>query len=334
MTEIAGIVHNNCLLSFKRDLGLQRALKLVYITTATWLFLLTPITIYLNALSVYTFYKKNKLKNAYNILLCSQAVVNIISALFNMPLYSTGNILRIFLFNKCGIYFVVSTTTMVCASLTFVIAFLITLDRYLIIFYPFRYQERSIDLNFLSKILLATVTATVAISLISIIMPGLLLGKVLTIISITLFVPFSIYTHVRAYLVARRACREIRNQEINVRNQETEGTNRKTVVRKVTKGARKTAIILTATMICYLPQIIILIIRSVLPKSTFINGAWVFSLTLSISYSFFSPFVYSSQIGWFRKSMVQLITCRTPSQTEEIDKFSHSSVQKTSSTDY
>ena len=296
------IVSENCLRA-ENTLNIKdKSLRHVYMPAAFILYGLTPLTMILNVLTVFTFYKYKKLHVASNILLCALACTDIFAAVFSMPLFATKAILMEYDVKICVVQLTCALVSTACSGLTFITAFLVTLDRYVAIFHPFAYSGRNNDRSLLLKVVVLLWIVVIVLTSVSIFFPEYILIRAVMMISSGLFIPFAVCTHTRALLLSRKIGIQVSNRETKIPNEIMQS-------RKATRAAKKTAVILGVTLVCYLPQIIVCVLRATLPKSNILTAVFVCTTTLAISNSFLNPLIYTWQLSWFRKGLLQLLKC-------------------------
>ena len=114
-----------------------------YFIMSAMMLTFAPVTVILNAITLYVFWKEKRIKTVADILLCFLATTDIIGGLVAMPSFGIGSILRgMNIGNPCSIFLIRTQIGMFSVDITLITSILIVLDRYYDIFYPYSYEIR------------------------------------------------------------------------------------------------------------------------------------------------------------------------------------------------
>ena len=270
--------------------------ELVLATVLISLFSVVAVT--LNLLTILIFYREKKLKCISDILLCALATTDLYARLLSMSFLMATSILLAQDQISCSVFVAATLIRMTGFTLTLSTTLLITTDRYAALFHPYSYHIRHDDTRFLAKILIAAWSVCIAISLFSL-TPKLKLVRLAIVFAIAFAIPFSLSVHLRALLLARRMNRQI--QDLQVRDETRERVHREL------KTARSTAIVISSTLICYLPKPLMPAIKALDGSSPVLEAIMPWSTICLMLNSVLNPLIYAWQFQWFRNGLSKFV---------------------------
>ena len=258
-----------------------------------------PVTIILNAVTVYVFWKEKQIKTLAETLLCFLAITDILGGFLAMPFFAVENILRARnIDSPCSIFLTWKIVGFFSVNITLVTSILIVSDRYCSIFHPYGYEARKNQTSFAVLVVVSSWCVCLGICLLSTITSKYLLAIIFIFITDISFVVLSIIIHLRILTRVRQIQRDIA-----IKGEDFERYRSKIKSWHRIKGARITAVILSGIFICYAPQIITAILIRVLnySRSSLIAFHWTTGLLLFNS--IVNPLLYVWQMKWFRKAL-------------------------------
>ena len=264
--------------------------------------LLSVVTIILNVLTIWIFYKEKKLRYAKDVLLCALATTDLYAGFVSTPSLVAESILQVHNKATCKVYLTGYIIRLVGFSLTYSATLLISADRYLAIFHPFRYETRSDDTVFITKILVSTLLSTIITSILSLFTPQSELVTIMAVGVMIGFIPFSFWVHLKALFISRRIQRQI--DGLRVGNENMSQSNQ---VRKEVRAAKSTAIILCCICLCYLPQATAAILRNTYPNIPTFRAAMLITSAFVMLNSALNPLIYVWQMQWFRMALFKTV---------------------------
>jgi len=135
------------------------------------------------------------------------------------------------------------------------------------------------------------------------------------IVSETLLVILPIYFSVSVYKEVRRNKKQIAANQVSVEAKEK--------LLKKRKAFCTTVIVLLVILLCHIPSnicaIFLISFKERIPPNTMISVFCVFTL-LPVLNSLFNPLIYAVRIRYFRVPLIQLLSRKTISQAEELEK--------------
>ena len=252
----------------------------------------------LNIIFVVTIFRRRRLRTSSGILLLALAFTDFLSGLIAQPLYGSYLIFLSKGHFACMFTTVASGVAYLLSGPTFFTVFMVSLERYIAILFPFFY-ERAVTKRKILLILLAINMLWVLWSLVA------LLAKLLSFYISTLgFITLPafgllVFFYCHIYSEAVKARKRISSH----------GLSQRRALRESLRAAKTTAVILAAFIVCYSPIISYSLVNYFM-KGT--NGA-VFKTviplaqTLALSNSLVNAFVYFWKMTEARKEMRKLI---------------------------
>ena len=275
-----------------------------------------PLIILLNILVIVTVKTKPQLRTKSNIALACLATTDLVVGLIVQPLHIASSALLFqgktdtfcSLFNKS--YFV----SLKCIRASLCHLFLISFDRYVAIKRPFAYENKvtegciifSSGLAWAAAILLPIqhLRADMHISkVIAVYLPLLILLSAIT------------YFNVSIYKEVRRAEKQIAANQVSLDAKEKLLKNKKAFYTTIT--------VLLSLFLCYVPINIFCYTFNLFKESIPIKVKYtVLGLVslLPVLNSLFNPLIYVARIRYFRVAFIQLLSQKTTSQAEELER--------------
>ena len=258
-----------------------------------------PVTIILNAVTVYIFWKEKRVKTLADTLLCFLAVTDIVCGSVAMPFSAVENILRARnIESPCSIFLAWKIVIIFSVDITLVTSILIVFDRYCSIFHPYGYDARKNQTGFAVLVIVSSWCVCLGICSLSTVTSKYVVAVIFIFIAGISFVVLSIIIHFKILIRTRQIQRDIANK-----GKASERYKSKIKGWLRIKGARITAVIFSGIFICYAPQIITAILIIVLNYSRFSLIAFHWTTGLILFNSIVNPLVYVWQMKWFRKAL-------------------------------
>ena len=297
-------IYKNCLFA-TIHLQVKDDLRYHFIGLASILLIATPVTVIFNLLTILTFIYKIKFRVASRVLLCALAIIDLITGLTAIPMMGSMHLLRYLgKTNSCQFLlpgFIIMFTVLL---LTFVTLTLISTDKYLAIFYPFKYSARADKQTLMIQVLAMLWTLVTLFGVFTIFTPKLMLIIQALFVTFCLFLPLTIFVHIRIFYELRKRKKHIHTLHANLEGQPTQIRN------DCTRGVRVTTTVIVVMIACYLPVVAFGILRR---NKSFDHYSdrnkliqhWIHGLVLLNS--LMNPFIYCWQLQGFRKSLFSLL---------------------------
>ena len=139
--------------------------------------------------------------------------------------------------------------------------------------------------------------------------------KLILIVSETLLIILPIYFNVSVY-------KEVRLNKIKIAANQVSLEAKEKLLKK-SKAFYTTTIVLLVILLCYIPtnicSVILIAFKEKIPANIMITAMFAFSL-FPVLNSLFNPLIYSFRIRCFRVAFIQLLSRKTFSQAEELEK--------------
>ena len=305
MSKLKETLQDNCYHSFwKNQLD---NFDTSYFITSAMMFAFAPVTVTLNGITLYVFWKEKRVKTVADILLCFLTTTDIIGGLVAMPSFGIGSILRgMNIGNPCSIFLIRTQIGMFSVDITLITSILILLDRYYAIFYPYSYQIRKNRTGVAVVLLVSLWCICAAICSLSTITSKNFLAIAFTYTTVTSFVFLSIWIHMRILIQVRRSQKDI---AFKIGHLNRNKCKIKSWYRR--KGTRITAVILCGIFLCYAPKIITGNLMKHFSDARSYKIAFYWTVSLMLLNSFMNPLVYIWQMKWFRNALRKIISNRT-----------------------
>ena len=278
------------------------------VAVATFNFIASPFTFFFNFLTLYTVYRRRKLRSMSNLILCNLAATDMMTGILTQPFFGTLMLNSAF----CRKFCYVNTFTIFIgnwlSSVSVASLFLITLDRHLSIFHPFYYvkiKESHIKLIVVIGIIWL---ANLAMVLGSFATPDLALTSIVSsTVALGIFF-WSLYVNIRTAFVVKKIRKEIESQTAN-RQKENGDNSRSEMTSRVTRVAFT---ILGSMFVCYMPFVIFTVVET---RVELPFNAWIWISTLVFLNSLINPLVYCFQMKEIREEIkvvvYRVFCCRT-----------------------
>ena len=274
-----------------------------------------PLIVLLNILVMVAVKTKRELRTKSNIALVCLATTDLVVGLVVQPLQiaSESFILR----QKGNIFCTLfelsaSFITKICgASLHHLL--LISAERYLAIKHPFTHETLVTEVRVIIASCLAW-AAAILLPVENVFLTSSLSAKLLAAIPL-LFFPVMVYFNVAVYLEVRRNARQIAANQVSLEAKEKSLKNK--------KAFYTTVVVLLAIFLSYIPVNILIFIlagfKDTIPANV---GQVVLYLVvlLPVLNSLFNPLIYIVRIRYFRIAFIELLTRKTTTQAEELER--------------
>ena len=230
-------------------------------------------------------------------MLCSLAVSDLLVGFIVQPFFLASLLTRVFLIERiskitafwlCG----VSLCTMTAISI----------DRFLALQYPMRYQA-TITVN-----QRALNTLVIIIWLHNFVFSGFYVWNwplyfIMIATGVCLFISISTFCYIRIYRIVRRHQNQIQAQQQAAQQNTTDGDNSNIV--RMKRSALNTFIFYIAMILCYFPIIISLCVASITSKD--LPELWHLADTVVFLNSSVNPFLYCWRLKEIRKAVLKIL---------------------------
>ena len=280
-----------------------------FIGVALVLLTATPAAVIFNLLTILTFIYRIKFRVTSRILLCAVAVTDMITGLTAIPMMGTMHLLRYLgKTTFCPLFLPGYIFMFTALLLTFVTLTMMSVDKYLAIFYPFKYNARVDKQTLMIRVLVTLWTLVTLFGVFTIFTPKLKLITEALFATFCVFLPLTIFVHIRIFYKLRKRKRQIHTLCASLKQQPSAD---KTQIRKFgTQGVRVATTVIVVLIVCYLPATALGILRrnNLFDSESDVNKLiqyWTHALVLLNS--LMNPFIYCWQLKGFRKSLFSLL---------------------------
>ena len=292
-------------------------LRAVFIVRIVVNALTCPLIILLNILVIVAVKTKRQLRTKSNIALACLATTDLVVGLVVQPLHIASSVL---LFEGktdafCSLFNKSNVLTRKCIPASLYHLFLISLERYIAIKHPFTYENKATK----GRIIIASGLAWAAAVLLQI--EQLLNADSQLSIRVALYLPplllfpAIIYFNVSVYKEVGRNEKQIAANQVS--------SEAKEKILKNKKALYTTTIVLLAMFLCYFPATICANIvnyfQDTMPTYNAYAALCLVTL-LPVLNSLFNPLIYAVRIRYFRVAFIQLLSRKTISQAEELER--------------
>ncbi|XP_078342154.1 beta-1 adrenergic receptor-like [Oculina patagonica] len=277
-----------------------------------------PLITFLNILVMVAVKTKRQLRTESNVALaCLAATTDLVVGLVVQPLQVTS--VSLLLEGEVSIFCTLADVSVAFTSKCLVASFshllLMSAERYVAIKQPFTHENQVTEVRIIIASCLAWSVA--------IILPveNLLLSskKIVTILASSVvlffFFPAIIYFNVSVYKEVRRNEKQIAANQVSFEAKEK--------ILKNKKAFYTTTIVLFVIFLCYIPVrfcgVIIITFKDRIPANVGHIALSLFGL-LPVLNSLFNPLIYAVRIRYFRVAFIQLLSRKTISQAEELER--------------
>ena len=294
-------------------------LRAVFIVGIAINALTSPLIILLNILVMVAVKTKRQLRTKSNIALACLATSDLLVGLLVQPLHiihtsfllsGQGNIF-------CKLEKVLTIVTGKCLKASFTHLILMSAERYVAVRHPFTYENHVTELRIIIAFGLAWVIA--------ILLPNEDVLKtdtdfvsnfvVFIVVPVLLYFPAMIYFNCVIYKEVRRNEKQIAANQVSLEAKEKLLKNK--------KAFYTTTVVLLVFIVCFIPVNICFGVLASTANRNPANGVQtaIYLLPLiPVLNSLFNPLIYSVRIRCFRVAFIQLLTRKTVSQAEELEK--------------
>ena len=285
-------------------------LRAIFIVRIVVSALTCPLIIVLNILVIVAVKTKPQLRTKSNIALACLATTDLVVGLVLQPLQMASDIsiLRGDIMFCTTTYLLSKTVTLICILASFHHLVLISAERYVAIKHPFIHENHVTEFR-ISMASLLVWTAAIILSSESIPPSGILIVFETLLIILPICFNASVYKEVR------------RNKKQIAANQVSSEAKEKLLKKR--KAFYTTVIVLLVILLCYLPSNICAVILISFKESIPLNtgfGALSVCTFFPLLNSLFNPLIYAVRIRHFRVAFIQLLSGKTISQAEELEK--------------
>lgn len=240
-------------------------------------------------------------------MLCSLAVSDLLVGFIVQPFFLTSLLTRVFLIER------ISKITAFClcgVSLCTMTA--ISIDRFLALQYPMRYQAT------ITAHQRALNTLIVIIWLHNFVFSGFYVWNwplyfIMIATGVCLFILVSAFCYIRIYRIVRRHQIQIQVQQQAAQQNTTEGDNSNMV--RMKRSALNTFIFYIAMVLCYFPIIISLCVASITSKD--LPEVWHLADTVVFLNSSVNPLLYCWRLGEIRKEVLKIFRQMSRRQADQ-----------------
>ena len=270
-----------------------------YIAMAVIMICFAPITVLLNTVTIYVFWREKRMKTVADMLLCFLTITDIVDGFLAMPFFAAESILHaVSIRTSCSIFLARKLTVISSLQITLVTSILLVFDRYCSIFHPYRYNVRRNQTGSLTVVVIFLWFVCITTCLLSIITSNYSAASALIRGSGALFVFFSVWVHLKIYVRVRQIHKQIAHAKSHLERKESQHECWYRI-----KGARVTAIMFCGIFLCYVPQIIVGNLARSLNHSRSSKIAMHWTIALLLFNSILNPMVYIWQLKWFRNAL-------------------------------
>ena len=268
-----------------------------------------PLTTVFNILAMVAVKTTRQLRTKSNVALACLSTTDLIVGLVVQPLHITAA--SLLLRGEpmyCTITDISKATSVICLLASLHNLVLMSAERYIAIKHPFRHETQVTEV----RIIMASALAWAAAIILYIV--GLLQITIL-IASETLLIILPVYFNVYVYKEVRRNENQIAANQVSLEAKEK--------LLKKRKAFYTTVIVLLVILLCYIPANICAIIlhsfKERIPPNITVNALFLFDL-MPVLNSTLNPLIYAFRIRYFRVSFIQLLSRKTISEAEELEK--------------
>ena len=288
-------------------------LRAVFIVRIVVNALTCPLIILLNILVIVAVKTKRQLRTKSNIALACLATTDLAAGLVVQPLHIASSVLLFDAF--CSLFNKSNVLTRKCIPASLYHLFLISLERYIAIKHPFIYENKVTE----DRIIIASGLAWAAAVLLQIeqlLHPDSQLSiRVALYLPPLILIPAIIYFNVSVYKEVGRNEKQIAANQVS--------SEAKEKILKNKKALYTTTIVLLAMFLCYFPATICANIvnyfQDTMPTYNAYAALCLVTL-LPVLNSMFNPLIYAVRIRYFRVAFIQLLSRKTISQAEELER--------------
>ncbi len=271
---------------------------------------LIPFATICNILTVAAVMKNRSLQSVSNILLSSLAVSDALTGMITQTVLVPSLTLVLECKSMCWLFLLSFEVGYYLAIVSFLTVTVVTLDRYVAIIHPYRYQQYTATRTNIHRIIATTWLAPLIIVAISFATSRMWLQQVFLAILAPLTLGVSIFAQVRTVKTVKQIQKRENSLSLNrALHSPSKEPRRQTVNRKATKVA---TIILVTMIVCYLPQSVLTSIRMLNKSNRFgFQGLYDWTKMLVLVTSSLNPIIYCLLLKSIRQQVIKLaFPCR------------------------
>ena len=271
--------------------------------------LLTPVAVILNGLTLYTIYRCRRLHTVSNYILCSLALNDLLSGCITQPLFAALILNMTHCGARCHLYVISTMCGYFLSSISFLSLFLISMDRYLSIFYPYTYQKITANKSAAIRVIGATWIFCLVVVVASWFTPQLAIHTYMATVLIPVIFLWSFFVHTRTLCLVRRINREVVALRRITRNARGSITNDNDHGQMTSRATKVAAMILIAMFVTYIPHNIFAVMRNYVQLTEFEHDVFLWAVTLVLLNSTLNPLIYCWQLKELRNKILATICC-------------------------
>ena len=273
--------------------------NLLIVLNSTVNIILMIVSIIANSLVIAAVWKTPSLRYPSNLFLCNLALSDVIVGLIIEPFYLTVELLKMHGYPKgddCTLETAFSVISFLVCGVSFGNVTLVSMDRYMAIHYPLRYDT----IVTIPRVYVLIISCWVLNAFFSTIFPWneVVFGYLVTVVC-AIFLTMSTFIHIKIYLIVRRHRGVIQAQE-----QAVHSTNTEFNMTGFKKTALNTSIVLFFLLICYLPFTVACILLILTDESPIL---WRVASTTVYLNSALNPFLYCWRLSALRGPVITLL---------------------------
>ena len=273
-----------------------------------------PLIVFLNILVMVAVKTKRQLRNKSNIALACLATTDLLVGLIVQPLQTVNDILLLQSDTEifCSLVKIAFGITAICVWASLYHLLLMSAERYVAIKHPFVHENQITEVRFIMASGLAWAAAIILPTL-DVWLKNRQFLRISPSIMTFLYFPAMFYINVAVYKEVRRNEEQIAANQVSLEAKEK--------ILKNKKAFYTTTTVLLVIFLCYFPSAICLVItisfKDIIPVG---HIASFLAIPLPILNSFFNPLIYAVRIRSFRVAFIQLLSRKTITQAEELER--------------
>ena len=283
--------------------------RVVFITRIVLNALTCPLIIVLNILVMVAVKTKPQLRTNSNIALACLSTTDLVVGLVQpLLIASTSSLLRGDIMFCTTTFLLSNTATLICLLASVHHSVLLSAERYVAIKHPFAYEKHVTEFRMTMASLLLWTTAIILSS------TGLPPTAIL-VVSETPLIILPIYFNVSVYKEVPRNKKQIAANQVSIQA--------KKKLLKKSKAFYTTVIVLLVISLCYIPSnictVVLISFKESIPSDIIVTALFLCTL-MPLLNSLFNPLIYAVRIRYFCVAFIQLLSRKTTSQAEELEK--------------
>ena len=264
-----------------------------------------PPTVIFNLLIICVVIKNRSLQTVSNLLLTSLAVSDFSTGMLTQPLIITSLSVILRCRSICWLFVSSFQTGYYLAMVSFLTLIAVSLDRYIAIFYPYKYQHLTASNSRALRIIIVTWMLPIITVAVSFATNNMRLQSLVLAILAPLAIILSAVAQVRTLAAVRRVYK--REASLSIAGTADSKTARQRRNRLISnKATRVAAMILLTTVFCYLPYSVLTLIRSLRSDKFAFQGIYDWTKTLVVLNSTLNPIIYCLNLRDMRGKIFQM----------------------------